>query len=734
MPTLKHTFCRICSPCCPLVAELGDYGKITALKPDRSHPVSRGFACNKGLSYLEIHDDPDRLDSPMYRTSGEREPGGTFEAIGWDKAFAEIGARLRDIRERHGADAIGVYAGNPISFNSKAFGAVYSLAAQLGTKRSFNAATQDLSNRFVAVEEVFGGWIFPIPDFYRTNYLLCVGTNPRISKWTMASVNRPIDVLSDIVARGGKVRYLNPRIIESASPKTGDVIQVKPDTDVYFLAAMLNEIERTGGFREDLIARYGKNVEGLRAFIARYTPERVAHVVGVEPNVIRTAACEFMSADGASTHNATGVNQGRQGTLVCWLLHMLAFVTGNLGREGGEYYAKGYCSIPAPLPPGVSHIVETEFGAMRPAFGALPATLMADFIELEENPVRALIVWSGNPLLSVSGEERLRRAFSKLELIVCVDIYRNTTAEYADYLLPAADWLEREDINSVGNGGQPVPYAQYTDAVVPPHAGRRDDWWILARLEQELGIASPLDRENHDPMAQSEAMLAHSGLSIAQLRDAPHHTILLPQSPRDRFLDEAVVTPDSKVDCCPESFAGAIARCDEIFRELSNEPQERLKLISLRTMYMHNGSLANAPSLKRGKGASNPLHVHPVDAAAHDLAEGDTVVVFNDHGRVTTPVTLDSSLRPGVVALSHGYGQVRSPGTRVANASPGVNANRLMPTGPGSFEPLSNMSHMTGVPVMLQKATGSFMDSDRQTAAITPLAGFESSREQCLER
>ena len=126
-------------------------------------------------------------------------------------------------------------------------------------------------------------------------------------------------------------------------------------------------------------------------------------------------------------------------------------------------------------------------------------------------------------------------------------------------------------------------------------------------------------------------------------------------------------------------------------------------MISLRTFYMHNGALANMKSLKLGKHAENSLHIHPVDAQSRQLAEGDLAHVFNRNGDVVTPVTFDETLRPGVVALTHGYGHINSPGISHANAAPGVNANRLMPTGPGSYEQLSNMSHMTGVPVSVER-------------------------------
>src|SRR5581483_10176385 len=151
----------------------------------------------------------------------------------------------------------------------------------------------------------------------------------------------------------------------------------------------------------------------------------------------------------------------------------------------------------------------TPFGDWRLAADALPGYSLADFIELEDkhNPVRALIVMSGNPLLSIPGEEAMRRAFPKLELMVCVDLYRNATGEYADYILPSADWLERDDINHSTNGYQPNPYVHYGGRVVDPLHESKDDIWIISRLEQELGLKSALDRNDPDLMAHVRRML-----------------------------------------------------------------------------------------------------------------------------------------------------------------------------------------------------------------------------------
>ena len=714
----KHTFCRICEPNCPMIAEVDDAGKVAKLRPDREHPVSQGFACHKGLNYLDIHNDPDRVNYPLRRTSPRGAQPATFERVSWEEAMTDIGARLRTIRDRDGPDAISTYFGNPVSFNTKAAGLMAVLPTKIGTRSGFGAASQDLTNKAAALEAMYGTTQWTIPDFYNTDYLLCFGGNPKISHWTLISVHRPMHVLQDITARGGTVRFINPRRIESASDATGDVIQIRPDTDVYMLAAIIHEIDRIGGFDEKAIAEHGKHIEELRAFVARYPAERVAEVTGVDADLLRTLAHEFSGARRAAVYMATGVNQGRQGTLAYWLLNMLSFVTGNLGREGGNYYAKGVTSITIAKPLDEVYF-DTPLGKMRHIFGQLPTSMLADFIDMDETPVRAMIVMSGNPILAVPGEDRMRKAFEKLDLLVSVDLYRNATGELADYVLPALDWLEREDINHIANGVQPTPYVQLASQVVEPAFERREDWWILSRIEQALGLPNVLDAGPGAEDMVFDAILAPAGLSRDILRAAPSQTVLLPQPAREALYDELVSFDDKRVDCCPPLFAEGIDRCEAIFQELEAESPDTLKIISLRTNYMHNSHLANMRSLKDGRHALNPLHIHPDDAARRGLGEGDLARIFNDNGSVSTAVTLDQTLRPGVVAMSHGYGHDMSFGQRRANSLPGVNVNRLLPTGPGKYEKLSNMSHMNGVVVHVERvAVGQFPADVREKLAV----------------
>ncbi|MGW0040864.1 molybdopterin-containing oxidoreductase family protein [Rhodococcus sp. NPDC003348] len=701
MTRTVHTFCRICEPGCGLLAEV-DGGEVTRLQPDRDHPVHRGFSCHKGVHYLQVHRDPDRLDRPLRRANPRSEERGVFEPVDWDDAARDIAERLQDIRRRHGRNALAVYQGNPSAFNGAYYANAATIARGFDTRMRFSAGTQDTSAKYAASEAIYGASMaHPIPDLLHTDYFLCLGSNPQVSHMTLIHISDPMAKIRAVKQRGGTVLFVNPRRIESSSPETGDVLQIKPDTDFYFLAALLHEIVFRIGYDRAEVERHGRNVDGLLEFVRRYPAERVASVVGVPAEAILRVAADFCAAPSASIYMATGVNQGRQGALAYWMLTMVSLFSGNLGRWGGNIYSRGVADV-------VQHskrkredpFFDGPFGEMRTVGGDLPAALLPEFIESPDDPIRALIVVSGNPLLSVGGDGRLRRALEQLELIVTVDLYRTVTGEIADYVLPATDWLEREDVNFLNTMGVAMePYVQYTPAVVPAAGERRDDWWILSRIQQEMGVPTLLDDPEPNPFAAVDAALAESGLSIETLQAMPCQTAVLPEAVPSDVFDIAVQHEDGLIDCCPALFRRSYASAERIFEELAAEPADQLKLITRRTNYMVNSWLHNIPVLKQGVHQDNPLWMNPDDARGRGLVEGDDVAVRNRHGEVHAVLVYDDALRPGVVAMTHGWGQGTAHGLDVARRHPGVNVNRLAPTGREGYDPLSNQSHLTGIGV-----------------------------------
>jgi anaerobic selenocysteine-containing dehydrogenase len=694
--TTRTTYCRLCEAGCGLVAELGDDGAITRLRPDHDHPVTAGFACNKGLLALDVHRDPARVDRPQSRRAD-----GTFADSTWDAALDDIAARLRAVIDEHGPGSVAMYLGNPTAFNATAGPTAAFFLLQLGSDRIFTAGSQDCSNKFAIGEMLWGSaQVHLVADLDRTDHVLLLGTNPRVSKGSFLVTPDPVARLAAIEARGGKVVFVDPR---HGEPNVGETVQIRPDTDVYLLAAMLHEIDRTVGFDPSGAARL-RDLDALRAFLAAFPADVVAPVVGIDAEAIRTMAREFAEAPAASAHCSTGVNMGRQGALAYWLLQMLVLLTGNLDRSGGNVaVTRGTPPAPRNTEAGPAGFVDSPWGPFRPNAGGLPGALLASMIREGDPPIRALISTAGNPLLSIGGGDGLAEALASLDLLVTVDYYRNATGELADHVLPAADWFEREDLNTFVQGTQLDPYVQWTGPLVEPAGERRTERQIFADLTGRMGM-DPAFGPDVDILALLyDGSLAEHGTSIDALRTTDDGIVRLAPTEPGTFLDR--MTAHGMLDGDPAMLAPARRRALSIFDELLAEPADQLKLITRRTSHTINTALQNVERLKKGAGADNPLHLSPTDAERLGIGDGDRVRVFNRFGSVEAPAHLDPTLRPGVVAMTHGFGNAGTTGQPVAMGHPGVNVNALSPVGPGTFDPVSTMSQLTGIPVEVEPVT-----------------------------
>ena len=190
---------------------------------------------------------------------------------------------------------------------------------------------------------------------------------------------------------------------------------------------------------------------------------------------------------------ATGVNQGRSGTLCFWLLECINAVSGNLDRQGGTLMGRGLFDMAAEVTKDPQMMVQprSRATAFPTVSGQQPAGMLAD--DILERPRHAC--WSSrraircSPAANPSG--RLDRALAKLELLVSIDLFRNEIGSLAHYVLPATTWLERPEIPYALQsfaGCTPTPYMIYADAVLEPPPGVRPEWWMFARLADELGV------------------------------------------------------------------------------------------------------------------------------------------------------------------------------------------------------------------------------------------------------
>lgn len=289
----KPTFCRICEPLCGMVATVED-GRLLRLRPDPEHPLSRGFACPKGIAFAEVHNDPDRVLHPLKRT-----PAGDFARVSWEQAMGDIVTRLRRVHDEHGPEGIGWYWGNPGAFSTAHAMWLVAFMAGLGSPHLFTAGSQDVNSRFVASHLLYGApLVVPIPDLARTDLLVILGANPLVSHGSVLTSPRIKEQLHAIVGRGGRVVVGDPRRTETA--RAFEWLPITPDGDAHLLLSLLHVLFEDGLADRDAIERQASGVERLRALARPFSPERTAARSGVDPALTRELAHALATTERAA--------------------------------------------------------------------------------------------------------------------------------------------------------------------------------------------------------------------------------------------------------------------------------------------------------------------------------------------------------------------------------------------------------------------------------------------------
>ena len=714
----QYTFCRICEATCGLKATL-EGARITKVDPDPAHVVSKGYSCIKGLRYHEMHHSPDRLRVPLKRV------GDRFEEISWRQALSEIGAKVRQLVKDHGGDSVAAYLGNPISFSLLPPILTSAFLQGLGSRNLFQTGSQDCNNKFAAAQRVYGfPFIQPFPDIDRTNCLIIIGSNPAVSRGSFVQLPDPVRRLRAIEARGGRVFHVNPRRTETAK-QLGTQVFIRPDTDVYFLLSFLHEVLARNAIDKERVTRYMKGLGALRAVSAQWPPERTAKVTGISAATLREMVGAYLGADGAALTLSTGVNQGSHGTLAFWIQESINAITGNLDRLGGTLVGHGYIEdFPKHARKG-GHTMRKDLsriGHLPSVADTFPAGLMAEEILTPgQGQVRALFCVSGNPLLTVPNSGgKLGKALDALELLVVIDIFKNETANHAHYILPGASAYQRADLPFVFQslmGVQPIPYAQYTDELVPLDGEQRDETMILLQLARACGStlfgSSAANRVLRTWMGVGRLPLVGRWLgltpkrflalmarafrlgSLRSLRKHPHGRLLAPHRGGD-FLGKRVVTGDGLIDLAPgELVDAARALAPSFEKELAQ--RDKLKLISKREPHSHNSWFHNLPRFVEGKRSTNYLYMHPDDGRKVGVDSGRMVEVRSSVASVRLPVRLSDEMMVGAVAFPHGWGHQAADGLSVASKTTGANVNLLAADGPDELEYFSGMAKLNGI-------------------------------------
>jgi anaerobic selenocysteine-containing dehydrogenase len=739
---LHHRTCPFCEATCGLEIET-DGREVVSVRGDRNDVFSRGFICPKAYGIKQLHDDRDRLTSPLVRRGGE------LVETTLDEAFEEIDRRLSPILAEHGRNAVAVYVGNPNAHNLSAllYGPAWLRA--LGTQNVYTASTVDQMPKQVSAGLMFGTMLsIPVPDVDRCEHLILLGANPLVSNGSLLTAPDMRGRLRRIRERGGKVVVIDPRRSRTAA-EADEHHFIRPGTDALLLAAMACTL-----VEEELAApgRLGELCNGLdrvRELVRGFPPQAVAEACGIEAGEIRRMARELAAADRAAVYARIGTCTQEFGTLASWLVDVLNVLTGNLDREGGAMFTRAAAGQRnSSGAPGSGRGVRFGRWASRvrglpEVYGELPVACLAEEIATPgDGQVRALITVAGNPLVSTPNAGRLERAVAGLDFVLAVDIYVNETTRHADVILPGGEPLGKSHYDVALYQLAARNVANYSPPVMEGDGPA--EWELMLRL---AGVATgqgpnadvdALDRLVIETLVRREVALAGSpvegrdpgelldaleprrgperlldfllrsgpygdgfgtdphGLSLEVLEHNPHGVDLGPLEPR---LPDALRTPSGRIELAPEPIVEDLERLRTALRRPRNGG---LVLIGRRQLRSNNSWMHNLPALVKGKERCT-MHVHPDDADRLGLEDGRQALLRSPAGELEAPVEITDAIMPGVVSIPHGWGHdAAGARLRVAAEHAGVNSNLLADE--SMVEPLSGNAILNGIPVEVAPA------------------------------
>ncbi len=625
------TAATVCPLDCPDRCSLDvtvDAGRVVRIEGSRVNPVTEGFICSKVRRFGERVHGPDRVLFPRRRTGPKGE--GRFERIGWDEALDLVAAMIRDVRAVDGGGAILPFAYGGSNGLLTQGGADERLFRSLGAARL--ARTVCAAQTGLAAAALYGKMAsVDFPDFEAARFVLIWGANPKHSNVHL------MPYLKAVRERGGRVALVDPR--RSLGGGFVDMhLAVRPAADLPVALAMIAHLEREGRVDQAFLAAHATGAEELLARAREWTLERAAGVAGVAAAEIARVADAYAEADPALVRCGWGVERNRNGEAAVAAILALPAVAGKFGRRGGGYA----------LSSSEAYAVDGD----RLAGIDEPDTPLVNMSQLgrvllEGRPrVRLLFVYDANPVATLPDQNRLLEGLRRDDVFTVVfDPVMTDTAAFADVVLPGTTFLEHRELST--------SYGTYSvmlgEPVIAPQGESKPNEEVFQLLGERLGIGG---FALGDPAIEATLEAIRGPLGgvesgrerLARLRREGRLRFEFPGERPVQFMTAFPNTADRRVHLWPDELGHEPYR----FVPDADEPAHPLVLISPATERSVCTTLAEYGFREAW------VELHPGDAAARGLRDGQEVRVFNRLGELRVPLRISRALRPGVALVPKG--------------------------------------------------------------------------------
>jgi anaerobic selenocysteine-containing dehydrogenase len=657
MPEVRHSVCALdCPDACSLLINV-DGGKGSHLRGDPSHPITRGFLCGKVARYLEREYSADRLLYPQKRTGPKG--AGKFERISWDQALDTIAARLKGVSAEYGPEAI----------------LPYSYAGTMGLlngggmdRRFFHRLGASRLDRTICSAAGGAGLVATLGFKY--------GTEPEqfrqsklIIAWGANILGTNVHLWPFIVeARRNGARFYTIDPVRNRTGRLSDKhFSIFPGSDLALALGLMHVIIGENLHDADYVANYTDGFDALKELAAKYPPERVEALTGIDRADVVSLAREYATTRPAVIRLNYGTQRSERGGTAVRAIAALPALIGSWRETGGGLQLS--TSQAFRLNKDALEMAELQSLSTlgREARIVNMSELGKALTALDHPPVKAMIVYNSNPAAIAPNQNLVLQGMRREDLFtVVLEQFQTDTADHADILLPVTTFLEHTDLY-LAYGHY---YLQLARPALPAPGETKSNVEIFRLLAERMGFEDQCFRDSEDDMIKTLLNSDHpfvKGITLEQLNR--ERSVRLKVSPEGQpflpFAQGGFGTPSGKCEFHAEALDYA-PPTESRLGAAELRSKFPLEMISAKSHDSMNSTFGNQTWTHR---QTSTLLLNRADAEPRGISSGDRVRMFNARGSCTLVAEVDGEVRSGVVC---------APSVRWNKLSPdGVNANAL---------------------------------------------------------
>ncbi len=668
MKQVVHAACpHDCPDACGVLITI-EGGKATKIQGDPAHPVTRGFLCAKVAKYLDRVYSPGRVLYPMRRKKSVAKGSGArdfadFERITWEEALDQVSSRLKAIADEFGPEAI-----LPYSYG----GTLGTLNSGAMDRRFFHRLGASQLDRTIcasaggdAIVTVLGKKLGTEPEQFRhSKYIIAWGANihgNNVHLWPFIEEAR---------RNGAKLVVIDP--YKTRTAKCADwYLPINPGTDVALALGMMHVIINENLYDADYVAQHTLGFDQLSAKVQEYTPQKVSSWSGISSDDICRLAREYATVRPAAIRVNYGLQRCDNGGMAVRAITMLPCITGSWKEVGGGLQLS--TSGAFPLCNDALERMDLMITALgRPARIVNMSQLAMALGTLNDPPLKALFVYGSNPAAVAPNHNEVVRHLKRDDLFTVVhEQFLTDTTDYADIVLPATTFFEHKDLQKAYGHY----YLQISHQAMDPLGESVSNVELFRRLAQRFGFTEECFRDTEDQMIDQALASKNpwlSGLTRSRMEEVGHVRLNFgTQDPFLPFANGAFYTASGKAELYSESLkkegldpVASFIPPHESRHTNNGHSQYPFELLPRKADNFLNSTFCNLPGT-RAMESPSLLEIHPEDAKAKGIMDGQLVRLFNDRGEIRLTAKVTEAVRPRVLGARLDWAKASAQGINI---------------------------------------------------------------------